>query len=302
MRLAAGRPLSDKANMTRAHASAGNASNEAGLDSANMRVSNKTAYESGIPPARDRLARAADSDQALAQLESVLVECTRTEANLALLLRGLQHLTSGASAAREAHAVLLHELEVLRARVAQVYQHEQVSLQRIQTLENALQTAARERDSWLLQEDAFLAELLEDHEQTLLTTQRVHDRRLAELDCAFEELQKQRDLARTEVTRLTYERDAAVALLNEPVAATERAPSVPPPSALTSRSPLGSLRLPALKSKPEASSRPLVGYSLVHEDVLQPRLQGLPRTSRPPNEAEPGAHRRRDPGENPGGR
>ena len=268
--------------MTRAHAPEGDASEEIGPDSGNLRVSSKTAHESGIPPARDRLARAAETDQALQQLESVLVESTRAEANLGLLLRGLQHLTSGASAAREAHAALLHELEVLRARVAKVYQHEQVLLQRIRTLENALDAAARERDSWLLQEDAFLAELLEDHEQKLLGAQLTHDRRLAELDRALDELQKQRDLARTEVTRLIYERDAAVALLNEPIASTERTPSPPVPSSVVPRTSLGSVKLPALKSKPAASSRPLVGYSVVHDDVAQERSEGSKRGPRPP--------------------
>jgi len=267
--------------MTHARAPQGHAREEAGPDSGNLRVSTNTAHESGIPPARDRLARTADTDAALEQLESVLVQSTRGEANMSLLLRGLQHLTSGANAAREAHALLLRELEVLRARVGRVYEHEKVLLQRVRTLENALEAAARERESWLVQEDAFLVELLDEQEQKLLTAQRAHDRRLAELDQALDELQKQRDLARTEVTRLLYERDAAVALLNEPIASTERVPS-PPPSSVTTRSPLGSVKLPALKSKPAASSRPLVGYSVVHEDVAQDPPDAVKRTPRLP--------------------
>ena len=266
--------------MSRAHAPESHAPEETSPDSGNLHVSTKTAHESGIPPARDRLARTADTNAALEQLDAVLVQSTRGEANVSLLLRGLQHLTSGANAAREAHALLLHELDVLRTRVFRVYEQEKVLLQRVRTLENALETAARERDSWLLQEDAFLVELLDEQEQKLLVAQRAHDRRLAELDQALDELQKQRDLARTEVTRLLYERDAAVALLNEPVASTERAPS-PPPSSVTLRSPLGSDKLPVLKSKPVASSRPLVGYSVVHEDVTQDWPDDVKRTSRP---------------------
>jgi DNA repair exonuclease SbcCD ATPase subunit len=262
--------------MSHARAPEGHAREEASPDSGNLRVSNKTEHESGIPPARDRLARSADTDAALEQLENVLVQSTRGEANMSLLLRGLQHLTSGANEAREAHALLLRELETLRARVARVYEHEKVLLQRVRSLEGALEAAARERDSWLLQEDAFLVELLDEQEQKLLAAERAHDRRLAELDHALDELQKQRDLARTEVTRLLYERDAAVALLNEPIASTERTPSPPPSSTL--RSPLGSVKLPALKSKPVASSRPLVGYSVVHEDVAK---EG-PGKGRPP--------------------
>jgi hypothetical protein len=272
--------------MTRAHAPGGDvrhAREEAGPDSGNLRVSSNTAHESGIPPARDRLARAAESEQALEQLESVLVESTRAEANLGLLLRGLRHLASGANAAREAHGLLLQELDGLRVRVARVYENESVLQKRVQRLENALDAAARERKSWLLQEDAFLAELLDDHENKLADVQRAHDRRLAELDRVLDELRQQRDLARTEVTRLIYERDAAVALLNEPIASSERTPSLLPPSSVTGRSSLGSVKLPkpALKSKPAASSRPLVGYSVVHEDVAQERPDGVKRVPRP---------------------
>jgi hypothetical protein len=257
--------------MTLAHASDGRASyEEAGPDSGNLRVSLDTSYESGIPPARDRLARSSDSGAALEQLEQVLVESTRAEANLGLLLRGLRHLTNGASAAQEANAVLMQELDALRTRISKVYESESLLKQRVQSLENALDVAARERDAWLLQEDAFLAGLLDEHEQKLFDVGRTHERQLAELDLALEEMRLQRDSARSEATRMIYERDAAVALLNEPVAVTERDPSPQPPSSSpsASRIPLGSVKLPrpVLKPKPELSSRPLVGYSLTVDD------------------------------------
>jgi hypothetical protein len=159
----------------------------------------------------------------------------------------------------------------LRFRVGKVYANESVLQKRVQTLENALEATVREREAWLAQEDAFLAELLDDHEQKLAQLAAAQDRRLAELDRALDELRKQRDLARTEVTRLSYERDAAVALLNEPIASTERTPS--PNDALPARVSLGSVKLPkpALKSKPDASSLPLVGYSVVHDEVATER-------------------------------
>ena len=269
--------------MTLAHAPEGDARDEASPDSGNLRVSQNTAFESGIPPARDRLARNSDTEQALEQLELVLVESTRAEANLGLLLRGLKHLVAGTSAAQEANALLLQELESLRFRVGKVYAHESVLQKRVQLLENALDGAARERESWLVQEDAFLVELLDDHEQKLASIARAQDRRLAELDRSMDELRQQRDIARTEVTRLIYERDAAVALLNEPIASTERTPSAPPASVI--RSPLGSVKLPkpALKSKPDISSRPIVGYSVVHEDVATERSESSSRRGpRPP--------------------
>jgi hypothetical protein len=260
--------------MTLAHAPEGADSNdEPGPDSGNLRVSLNTAHESGIPPARDRLARG-DSEAALQQLELVMVESTRAEANLSLLIRGLKHLSTCASVAREANAVLVQEVDALRSRLSSVYESESLLKQRVQTLENTIDASVRERESWLVQEDAFLAGLLDEHEQKLFELGRVHERQLAELDLAFDELSREREIARTEVLRLTYERDAAVALLNEPIASTERTPSPSVPR-------LGSVKLPpVLKPKPEIASRPVVGYSLVNDEGEDE--QDRRPTSRPP--------------------
>jgi hypothetical protein len=267
--------------MTLAHAPRGDSLEELlGPDSANLSVSKKTAYESGIPPARERLARSDETGEALEQLERVLVESTRAEANLGLLLRGLKHLAAGAGAAQQANTQLTKELDALRTRVARAYESETVLRKRVQLLENALNASALEQRTWLDQEDAFLAELLTDHEQKLTGLQLLHDRRLAELDRALDELRHQRDIARTEVMRLIYERDAAVALLNEPIASTERTPTPAPAS--PNRTTLGSVKLPALKSKPAASSRPLVGYSVKSEGVAEERLGGSKLSTRPP--------------------
>lgn len=268
--------------MTLAHAPEGADSNdESSPDSGNLRVSLKTAYESGIPPARDRLTRPGDSSAALDQLELVLVESTRAEANLGLLVRGLKHLAAGAASAQESNAILMQELDALRARLSKVYESESLLKQRVLTLENAIDASLREQQSWLLQEDAFLAGLLDEHEQKVFELERKHERKLAEMDLAFDELSRARDNARTEVMRLTYERDAAVALLNEPVASTEKVPSPLPPSA-SGAVRLGSVKLPkpVLKSKPDLASRPVVGYSLVNDEV-EDELDSRP-TSRPP--------------------
>ena len=149
-----------------------------------------------------------------------------------------------------------------------------------ETLENAIDASVREQQSWLLQEDAFLAGLLDEHEQKVFELERKHERKLAEMDLAFVELSRARDNARTEVMRLTYERDAAVALLNEPVASTERVPSPTPPSA-SGAVRLGSVKLPpVLKPKPDIASRPVAGYSIQSGD-LDDELDSRP-TSRPP--------------------
>ena len=258
--------------MTLAHAPEGADSiQDPTPDSGNLRVSLNTAHESGIPPARDRLARISDSNAAIDQLELVLVESTRAEANLGLLMRGLKHLSAGAAAAQEANSVLVQELEALRSRLSKIYESESLLKQRVQSLENAIDAAVRERESWLVQEDAFLAALLDEHEQKLFEVERQHERKLAELDLSFDELRREHEAARTEVMRLTYERDAAVALLNEPVASTERTPS-PSPS---------SVKLPPiLKPKPELASRPVAGYSVVTNEA-EDELDRRP-TSRPP--------------------
>lgn len=269
--------------MTLAHAPHGpESSDEPAPDSGNLRVSQNTAHESGIPPARERLARRTDSDAALEQLELVLVESTRAEANLGLLSRGLKHLAAGAAAAQEANAVLAQELEGLRERMGKVYERETLLQQRVQTLENALDAAARERESWLVQEDAFLAGLLDEHEQKLFELGRLNERKLAEMDLAFDELRRSHDAAKTEVQRLTYERDAAVALLNEPASTPELTPS-PSPSP-TSSARLGSMKLPKpiLKPKPDVSSRPLVGYSMAGDQVAEEYVDQSRPTSRPP--------------------
>lgn len=267
--------------MTLAHVPGGSrVADEPSPDSVDLRVSQKSALESGIPPARDRLLRTSESVTALDQLELVLVESARAEANLGLLLRGLKHLAAGASAAQEANAVLMQELEALRSRMSKAYEQEGVLQQRVNALENALDAAARERDSWLAQEDAFLVSLLDEHDQKIFEVERNHERRLGELDLTLDELRRQRDSARAEVLRVTYERDAAVALLNEPVASTEPAPTPVPPSSSASDSPprgvaLGSVKLTkaAVPSKPEASSRPLSGYSLDRSEVAEERLE-----------------------------
>jgi hypothetical protein len=271
--------------MTLVHAPDTLAPEELAPDSSQLRVSMQTAFESGIPPARDRLARSDDSEAALEQLEIVLVESTRAEANLSLMLRGLKHLSAGAEAAQQANSMLVLELEGLRSRIARVYENERVLQQRVGALSSALDAAARERDAWLAQEDAFLAELLDDHEQALLEKERVHDRRLAELDQTIEELRLQRDNARVEVTRLTYERDAAVALLNEPTAEAPKNPTPSPtPTSGVQRAVIGAMRLPKpiIRQKPDITSRPLVGYSASEGEVADERLEGAKSSSRPP--------------------
>jgi hypothetical protein len=74
--------------------------------------------------------------------------------------------------------------------MAKVYENESVLKKRVQTLENVIDTTAREREAWLAQEDAFLTGLLDEHEQKLFEVERAQERKLAEMDLAFDELRR----------------------------------------------------------------------------------------------------------------
>jgi hypothetical protein len=114
-----------------------------------------------------------------------------------------------------------------------------------------------------VQEDAFLAALLDEHEQKLFDVERQHERKLAELDLAFDELRRQHELARTDVGRLTYERDAAVALLSEPSPHTERAvePSLTASTSSSAADVVG-VRLGSVRLTRSETPRPSGGYSM----------------------------------------
>jgi hypothetical protein len=130
--------------------------------------------ESGIPPAHERLwARGTLASQADDHVESALAECTRTEANLGALMRGLSHLSAGAAAARDANAALLRELDAMRELLGRSNENELTLICRVRALEQALDTAehdaALSRAVLIEQEDLFLAELLTDHEREIAT-------------------------------------------------------------------------------------------------------------------------------------
>jgi hypothetical protein len=282
--------------MTPSHArSVENPSDDA-PDSARLRVSENTVHESGIPPARERLAREADfALKSLEQLELALVESTRAEAHIGVLLRGLAHLAASAGAAREANAALLGDLETLRETLGRFHEHESALAQRVDMLTHLLDAtrreAEREREQWIAQEDAFLVELITDYEDKLDQVTVEHRRKYGELQRLLADARVERDRACTELRQITYERDAAMAALLEPAPSTEplqglpserSLPSGSEPSAAAERSPSSSfdvgalkLRKQPLKQKPPPSSRPLIGYSLAGEDLSPERLETI---------------------------
>jgi hypothetical protein len=124
--------------------------------------------------------------QADEHMEAALAECTRAEANLGSLLRGLSHLTAGATAARDANVTLLNELDTMRTLLDRSNEYELRLRHRVEMLEQALETAEREaslaRALLIEQEDLFLVELLTDHERQIAAL----ERRLGEAQVASE--------------------------------------------------------------------------------------------------------------------
>ena len=263
-------------------------------DSGRRRVSGNTAYESGIPPARERLAREADAAlESLEHLELVMVESTRAEANLGLLMRGLAHLSAGAAAARDANAALSNELIALREKLAKTYESESELAQRVEMLTQMLEAqrreTERERQLWFAQEDAFLIELMTDYERKLEQLMDEHERQSNALSRALQEAQTQRDLARTELVRITFERDAALAALNEPSPPTVPMPSLPPESAASApseapppaKSGSAPLEIGVLKLRKSAPMPASSGYSMGGEEIAEERLEGVALARKP---------------------
>jgi predicted nucleic acid-binding Zn-ribbon protein len=108
-----------------------------------------------------------------ARLQAALEAGTRTDATLSGLLRAIQHLTDGVSGAREANETLMAELEGLRTMLGVAneqhlsYKHKVTLLE--QAMERARQNAEQEKNYLITQHDAFITELIEDHEAELDT-------------------------------------------------------------------------------------------------------------------------------------
>jgi len=143
-----------------------------GPDASGVHLTEGERRESGIAPARERLTSevtlTARGDE-LVQL--ALAESARTEANLNVLLRGLQHLTTGAAAALEANTQMACELDAVRNLLGKGHVEELALRQRVRLLEHTLETVrrevARERALFIEQEDLFLEQLLGDHEREI---------------------------------------------------------------------------------------------------------------------------------------
>ncbi len=138
-------------------------------------------FESGIAPARATSGMVVASSFAVhgeEHAQAALAACTRAEANLATVLRTIQHLTAAVGSAQDAKAEIVAELEQLRRAMASADEQQLTFKHRIAILEQALERsereAARERAFLFEQQDAFIAGLWDEHEQQLGELRRRH--------------------------------------------------------------------------------------------------------------------------------
>ena len=248
-----------------------------------LRVSQNTQFESGIPPARARAEfepRVGSElelplDGGGQRVEQALANALRTEANLSVLARGIKQLSSSAQSAHAANLELMHELDELRVHLARGYEEEQALRYRMHQLEQLVDVirheTSRERTFLIEQQDAFLVEILTDHERQLdALRQRLRESSQSKADPrAHEELLAQRDQAREYATRCERERDLAWQELAAATAApTERVPRSPSGSAAIGSISLRSVAVPASAVDHERPTpRPATRYSLSGEDL-----------------------------------
>lgn len=231
--------------------------------------------ESGIPPAHMRPARERLVDQTAESIEAALAESARTEANLNLLLRGLEQIVSGAGAARDSNSMLSRELDNLRDALARSGAQEMALKQRVRLLEQAVERARRdaalERAFFLEQEDAFLAELLTEHEREIGELRRRLMEALARTPASGVVR-----LGTIKIPRPATDDPEATPLPSsrEPEAAAPIPYSSPAPATLphVTPTPAPSSSKPPLARKPDPTTRPLVGYSLRHGEVAEERF------------------------------
>jgi hypothetical protein len=254
-------------------------------DSGPLPVSADTTRESGIPPARERWSEVRTlAARAEEHAELALAENIHVEANLGLLLRGLSSLAAGAEAMRRSNSNLSEELDSLRELLARCHADEMALKHRVisleQTVDATKRDASRARAFFIEQEDAFLRELITDHEHELRELRRELSEAIAARDDArrrSEPAPADKPSAEIGALRLRQirmpegvRRDTpAPARLDTPAAVRRDTPTAvrrDTPTALPSVPPRPSSR-PPLRPKPDLSMRPLVDYSLTTKDA-----------------------------------
>lgn len=116
------------------------------------------------------------SDRSQAHLEAALAASARSEASLGTLMRAVRDLSAGVSGAREANLQIMREMECLADMLGGANERTLALRNRVVYLERALekahQEASAERAYILEQQDAFIAGLMDDHEEVVAELRR----------------------------------------------------------------------------------------------------------------------------------
>lgn len=123
------------------------------------------------PPAKLPLSQRPRGPESSQHMLAALSASSRAEASLSTLMRSIRDLSSGVTGAREANVQLLRELEAMADLLGAANERQLALRNRVglleQTLERAQKEAAQERAYILEQQDAFIAAMMEDHEQVV---------------------------------------------------------------------------------------------------------------------------------------
>jgi hypothetical protein len=236
----------------------GDATRDPSPDSTELRVSRNTKLESGIPPAREGRTRDKSRNREVEQrLEQTLSDVARTEANLQALVRGLKHLTAGATAALESAGPLVSEIDDIRGLVSRGDEGEASLRGRILELTAELERSKvhsqREHEKFIEQEDLFLVELLTDHERRVQELeQRVDELTTKNASSQIDELIAQRDQAREYAMRCELERDLAWRDLGVQTPAPRVSAKFPQSSDSSQRAAIGSMKFRVTTPAPVA--------------------------------------------------
>jgi predicted nucleic acid-binding Zn-ribbon protein len=129
-----------------------------------------------VPGATERSRSSRPPRRSSSHLQAALTASGRAEQSLSTLMRAIRDLSSGVSGAREANVQLLRELESMADMLGSANETQLALKNRVglleQTLERAHQEASAERAYILEQQDAFIAAMMEDHEQVLVELHR----------------------------------------------------------------------------------------------------------------------------------
>lgn len=129
-----------------------------------------------VPSTPERRSSRPPRSRSSSHLQAALTASGRAEQSLGTLMRAIRDLSSGVSGAREANLQLLRELEGMADMLGSANESQLALKNRIalleQTIERTHQEAKAERAYILEQQDAFIAAMMEDHEQVLVELHR----------------------------------------------------------------------------------------------------------------------------------